>query len=115
MSFDLWVWHSDEALSVEEAGELYVKLFEQTGSATEEHPAVKSFYQGLCRTYSDIGSLPEDEVDDCLCRGPLIGLGSTNIRPNPKPMLLLHSNDDRAVPVQRVPDMDKALTGDPFS
>ncbi|HLG98942.1 MAG TPA: alpha/beta hydrolase [Bryobacteraceae bacterium] len=33
-----------------------------------------------------------------------------NIGPQTKPMLLLHSDDDRSVPVQQALDMDKALT-----
>ena len=33
-----------------------------------------------------------------------------NIGPNTKPMLLLHSDDDRSVPIQQALDMDKALT-----
>jgi len=33
-----------------------------------------------------------------------------NIGPRTKPMLLLHSDDDRSVPIQQAIDMDKALT-----
>jgi acetyl esterase len=33
-----------------------------------------------------------------------------NIGPNTKPMLLLHSDDDRSVPIQQAIDMDKALS-----
>ena len=33
-----------------------------------------------------------------------------NIGPNTKPMLLLHSDDDRSVPIQQAIDMDRALS-----
>jgi hypothetical protein len=65
VSFDLGVWHSDKALSVEEAGELYMKLCEQTWIPIEEHLAVESFYRELCRTYPEIDTFSADEVDDC--------------------------------------------------
>ena len=65
MSFDLGVWHSDKALSVKEAGELYVKLCELEWTPTEESPAVNAFYKELCRAYPEIDTLPDDQVDDC--------------------------------------------------
>jgi hypothetical protein len=65
VSFDLGVWHSDKALSVDEARELYVKLCQQTWIPTEEHPAVQAFYEELCRAYPEVDTLPEDQLDDC--------------------------------------------------
>jgi hypothetical protein len=65
MSFDLGIWHSERALSVEEAGELYVKLCEQEWIPIADSPAIEAFYQELCGAYPEIDTLPEDQVDDC--------------------------------------------------
>jgi hypothetical protein len=65
MSFDLAVWHSDTPLSANEAQSLYLKLCNQEWIPTEENAAVEAFYQELCRTYPEIDTLPEDQVDDC--------------------------------------------------
>jgi hypothetical protein len=36
MSFDLGIWHSDQPMTVEEAGELYTKLCQQTYTPTDD-------------------------------------------------------------------------------
>ena len=65
MSFDLGVWYGDRTWTVDEAGDLYVKLCEQTWIPTEEHASVQAFYEALCCAYPEIDTLPEAEVDEC--------------------------------------------------
>src|SRR5258707_68183 len=65
MSFDLGVWQSDSHLTDEEAGDLYVKLCEQSWIPIEENPAVQAFYAELTSRYPEIDTVPEEEVDEC--------------------------------------------------
>ncbi|MEO8052262.1 MAG: hypothetical protein ABI833_17775 [Acidobacteriota bacterium] len=65
MSFDLAVWYSDKPVTVEESGGLYLKLCNQEWVPTDENPLIESFYQELCRTYPEIDTLPENQVDEC--------------------------------------------------
>jgi hypothetical protein len=44
MSFDLGVWHIDERLTDERAGEIYLLLCEQWPYLEGESPAVAAFY-----------------------------------------------------------------------
>ena len=65
MSFDLGVWHNDNGLSVQEAGDLCVKLRKQTWVPTEEHPAVGRLLPGVVSSlYPEIDTFP-DLVDNC--------------------------------------------------
>jgi hypothetical protein len=65
MSFDLGVWHSDGPLTDQEAGDLYVKLCEQTWIPIEENAAVAAFYAELTNRYPEIDTLPEEGLDNC--------------------------------------------------
>jgi hypothetical protein len=64
MSFDLGVWHSERPITVEEAGDLYLKLCKQEWVPIEESPAVEAFYRESCGKYPEIDMLPEDQVDE---------------------------------------------------
>jgi hypothetical protein len=65
MSFDLGVWHSDRPITDQEAGDLYVKLCEQTWIPIEQNAAVDAFYAELNSRYPEIDTLPENELDSC--------------------------------------------------
>src|ERR1017187_6406166 len=65
MSFDLGVWYSDEPLTDEDAGDLYVKLCEQRWIPVEESAAVDAFYAELTSRYPEIDSIPEEELENC--------------------------------------------------
>jgi len=54
MSFDLDVWHGERSITVEEAGDLYLKLCKQEWVPIEESPAVEAFYRELCGKYQEI-------------------------------------------------------------
>jgi len=65
MSFDLGVWYGDKPLTDAEAGDLYLKLCEQTWVPIDRKPAVDAFYTELTNRYPEIDTVPEDELDAC--------------------------------------------------
>lgn len=64
MSFDLGVWHIDEPLTDEQAGEIYLKLCEEWPYLEGESPAVPAFYQELIEHWPEIDTVPEERVGD---------------------------------------------------
>lgn len=62
MSFDLGIWHSEVALSEEEAGDVYARLCDGTWAPDGEHESLHAFYAALCATYPEIDALPDDEA-----------------------------------------------------
>jgi hypothetical protein len=65
MSFDLGVWYSDTPLTDEDAGDLYVKLCEETWIPIEENAAVDAFYADLTSRYPEIDAISEEELENC--------------------------------------------------
>jgi len=65
MSFDLGVWCSDEPLTDEDAGDLYVNLCEQKWIPIGENAAVDAFYKELPNRYPEIDTVPEEGLENC--------------------------------------------------
>ena len=63
MNFQLGVWYSNRALSVEEAADMYNMLFERELRPTEQFPNVYAFYNELTSRYPDIADLSEDDIE----------------------------------------------------
>jgi len=65
MSYDLAVWHSETALSANEALKPYRKLCKSEWVPTGQQPSVAPFYAELCDRYPEIDALTEEELDSC--------------------------------------------------
>jgi hypothetical protein len=59
------LWHSETAISRDEALKLYGALCKREWMPTGEHPGVVAFYQELCSRYPEIDTLPESELERC--------------------------------------------------
>jgi hypothetical protein len=64
MSFDLAVWQSDEPLTNEQAGEVYLRLCEKWPYLEGNSSAVAAFYQDLTQHWPEIDTVPEEKIDD---------------------------------------------------
>ncbi|HXD87513.1 MAG TPA: hypothetical protein VN641_13535 [Urbifossiella sp.] len=64
MSFDLGVWHTTKRLTDVSADELYADLCEERTDGVAPHPAVDAFYAELTARYPELGSVPDDRIDD---------------------------------------------------
>jgi hypothetical protein len=64
MSFDLGVWHSERRLTRDEAAAIYVQLCENWPYLDGENSALGAFYDELTRRWPEIGTVPDDRVDD---------------------------------------------------
>ena len=68
MSFDLAVWHSTHAPSIEEAGEIYAALCEgeaiPVAAGVSGSSAVAAFLAALDTQFPNLDTLPDELVDD---------------------------------------------------
>ncbi len=64
MSFDLGVWRSEESLTKDQAGEIYLHLCENWPYLEGDHPAVGGFYTELIGHWPEIDTIAKDRVGD---------------------------------------------------
>jgi hypothetical protein len=64
MSCDYGVWHSETSLTNREAAKIYIGLCEQWPFLEGESAAVRAFYEELTRRWPELGTVPEEKIDD---------------------------------------------------
>ncbi len=64
MSCDYAVWHTQERLSAEQAGELHQRLCEGDTSGVVAHPGIARFHAELTALHPEIDDCPEEKLDD---------------------------------------------------
>jgi hypothetical protein len=65
LSFDLCIVHLNDALTYEQARDLYWRLCDGDWAPAESIPAVALFYGELTALYPEIDETPESEISAC--------------------------------------------------
>jgi hypothetical protein len=65
VSLHFAVWHSEKAISDQEAADLYLKLYEQRRTPIEQHIDVYSFYNELAARCPEVDMVPEEQLENC--------------------------------------------------
>lgn len=64
MSCDYGVWYSEQPLTHDQAGNVYIALCQDWPFLEGEQPSVRTFYEDLIKRWPELDSIPEDKIGD---------------------------------------------------
>ena len=64
MSCDYGVWYSEQPVTREQAGSIYIALCQDWPFLEGEQPSVRAFYEDLIKRWPELDSIPEDKIGD---------------------------------------------------